>query len=147
MRELTVFEQQGFHNGRMISGSKSGYHRRYPDNDIMFNANIITKNGKEFHGDLDLTKDAYELQRICNKLGEEMIVVSEMLGRFGAEERPYDVLMNDAHAKFTPRKRTYHVRLYDGLHGVTIDKMTIVTGKGVNWKPVKVEKFVEEFQK
>ena len=143
MEDKTVFEKHNFYNGRMISGSKSGYRRRYPNHDIIFNANIFTQNGKEFHGDLDLTKDNLPLQRICNELGEEMIVLSEMLGRFGAEDRPYEELKTDAHAKFLPNKRQYLVREYDGLKGVKINNMTIITGKGVTLKKVMVKKFIE----
>lgn len=146
MEDKTVFKKHDFYDSRMISNSKSGYRRRYPKHDVIFNANIFTSNGKEFHGDLDLTKDNLPLQRICNELGEEMIVLSEMLGRFGAEERPYEELEADAHAKFLPNKRTYLVRTYEGFHGVKIDNMTIITGKGVAWKKVKVRKFYEHYQ-
>lgn len=143
MRDKTVFEKHHFYNGRMIWGSKSGYRRMYPNHDVIFNANIFTKSGKEFHGDLDLTKDCLPLQRICNELGEEMIVVTEMLGRFGAEDRTYEEIFQDAHAMFLPNKRNYLERKYDGIHGVTIDKMTIITGKGDGWRRVRVRRWSE----
>lgn len=136
-----IFKKYGFHDGRLISFSKSGYRSRFPNHDIIFNANIFTKSGKEFHGDLDLTVDCHYLQKVCNELGEEMIVVSEFLGRFGAEERPYEELEADAHAKFIPNKRQYFQRKYDGIHGVKINKMTIVTGKGVDWRKVRIRKW------
>ena len=144
MKDKTTFEKHGFHNSRMISGSKSGYRKRYPDHDIIFNSNIFTLNGKEFYGDINLTKDNPLLQKICDELGEEMIVLTEMLGRFGAEDRPYEELEADAHAKFLPNKKQYLVRVYDGLHGVTIGKMTTITGKGIAWKKVKVRKFIKK---
>ena len=147
MRDKTVFEKHRFYNGRMISGSKSGYRKWYPNHDVIFNANIFTPSGKEFHGDLDLTKDNLPLQRICNELGEELIVLSEMLGRFGAEDRPYEELEADAHAKFLPNKRQYLERRYVGLHGVTIDNMTVITGKGDGWRRVRVRKWSESPKK
>ena len=140
MKDKTVFEKHNFYNGRMISGSKSGYRKRYPKHDIIFNANIFTQSGKEFHGDLDLTKDNLLLQKICDELGEEMIVLSEMLGRFGAEDRPYEELEVDAHAKFLPNKKQFLVREYEGIRGVIIGNTTVVTGNGVAWGKVKVKK-------
>lgn len=125
--------------GRMIGGSKSGYRMRNPENDILFNAYIFVPSGKkDWYGDLDITKDAQTLQEICDELQEEMIVVPEMLGRFGAEERQYKELEADAHAKFIPNEKEYLSRVYDGLHGVTINKMTIITAKGVDWVKVKI---------
>lgn len=136
-----IFHKHGFHNARLIAGSKSLYRRRFPNHDVMFNANIITKEGKIFYGDIDLDRDNLPLQRICNEIGEEFIVVSEMLGRFGAEERSYEELEKDAHAKFIPNKRQYLVKKYDGIYGVKINKMTIVTGKSVGWRKVRIKKW------
>nr|HPI82220.1 hypothetical protein [Candidatus Paceibacterota bacterium] len=51
-----IFMNHGLMMGRMISGSKSGYRDRYPENLVVFNANIVTKKrGKVWHGDLDVT--------------------------------------------------------------------------------------------
>lgn len=140
MKDKTVFEKHEFYEGRMIGGSKSWYRNNHPDDDILFNANIFTQNGKEWHGDLNITEDSNNLQNICNELNEEMIVVTEMLGRFGAEDRPYEELEVDAHAKFIPNKRKYLSRVYDGIRSVTIDNMTIVTGNGVSWKKIQSKK-------
>jgi len=140
MEKRAAFERRNFYLGRMIGGSKSGYRRRNPNNDILFNANIFVPSGeKDWYGDLDLTKDAPALQEICDELQEEMIVVSEMLGRFGAEKRKYKELEADAHAKFIPNSNEYLLRVYDGMHGVQIDKMTVVTAKGIDWKRVKIK--------
>ncbi len=136
--EKNAFEKRKFYLGRMIAGSKSGYRMRNPDNDVLFNANIFVPSGeKEWHGDLDITKDAKVLQEICDEIQEELIVVPEMLGRFGAEERNYELLEADAHAKFIPNEKEYLSRVYNGMHGVKIDNMTIATRKGVNWKRVE----------
>jgi hypothetical protein len=120
----------------MISGSKSGYRRRNPDNDISFNAKIFIPSGENvWYGDLDITLDAPALQEICNELQEEMIVVFEMLG---SGKRGYEELETNAHAKFIPNEKAYLSRVYDGIHGVTVDNMTVITSKGVDWKPVKI---------
>jgi len=137
--ENNAFEKREFYSGRMIGGSKSGYRKLNPNNDIVFNANIFTPSKhKCWYGDLDITKDAKILQEICNELQEEMIVVSEMLGRFGAEERTYEEIEADAHAKFIPNENEYLGRVYEGYHGVTIDKMIIMTNKGVDWIKIKL---------
>lgn len=136
-----IFRKHGFHNARLISGSKSLYRRRFPTHNILFNANIFTKKGKVFYGDIDLDKDNLPLQRICNEIGEEIIIVEEMLGRFDAENRSYEELEADAFAKFIPNKRQYLLRKYSGIHGVTINKMSIVTAKPVGWRKVRVRKW------
>ena len=82
-----VFEDKGFHFGRMISGSKSGYIDRYPANFAVFNSRIYDLETFEKHknkaildffkgqpieiwyGDLDLTKDLYALHLIALKIG------------------------------------------------------------------------------
>lgn len=140
--EITeIFRFHQMYDARMISGSKSGYRGRYPKNDVVFNANIFTpSNGRVWYGDLDITLDNKVLQSICNEIGEEMIVVSEMFGRFGAENRPYEEIFKNAHTKFTPNAKQYEERVYGGLEGVTIDNITIVTSKGIDWIKRKIRK-------
>jgi hypothetical protein len=129
-----IFDTYHMFAGRMISGSKSGYYSQHPKHDVVFNANIfIPSVGKVWFGDLDITLDNKLLQEICNEIGEEMIVVSEMLGRFGAEERKYKEIKVDAHILFTPNSENYQARVYDGYKAITIDKMTIAINKGVDW--------------
>lgn len=41
-----VFREKKLSEGRMISSSKSTYYRIYPENDVIFNCNLLTKNGK-----------------------------------------------------------------------------------------------------
>lgn len=74
--------------GRMISGSKSGYRMRFPDNRPVFNANVCVESGKIWYGDLDLTLDGDKLQGLANELGERVYVLYEMDARFENEERP-----------------------------------------------------------
>jgi hypothetical protein len=145
MRELTVLEKHGFRDGRLIGWSKSGYRRAYPNHDVVFNANIFTPSGKNFHGDLDITKDCLPLQRACNDLGEEMIILFESLG-WGAEKKTYEELEVDAHAKFTPNKRYYAERKYGGIHGVKSGNMTVITGKGIDWRKVRVRKWSQSYK-
>ncbi len=134
-----IFRTYHLYSGRMIGGSKSGYHSTHPNDDILFNANIfIPSLGKVWWGDLNITLDNEALQEVCNKIGEEMIIVSEMLGRFEAEERLYKEIENNAHIKFIPNSDEYQKREYDGYKGVTIDKMTIVVKRGINWIKKKI---------
>jgi predicted Zn-dependent protease with MMP-like domain len=37
----------GLHHGRMISGSKSGYRRAYPDHVVVFNAALADADGRD----------------------------------------------------------------------------------------------------
>ncbi|MCE5224698.1 MAG: hypothetical protein LLG05_02450, partial [Porphyromonadaceae bacterium] len=64
----------------------------------------------------------------------------EMMGRFGAEERPYDEIAKQTHVRFTPNAKDYEERIYDGFEGVTIDRMTVITSKGIDWIKRKVRK-------
>jgi phage tail tube protein FII len=77
--------------GRMISGSKSAYHRQYPSNFVIFNANIFIDTdelcGKVWHGDIDLTRDCSVLNEIAEELGTTLYVLYEMDGRFDNEDR------------------------------------------------------------
>jgi hypothetical protein len=81
-----VFDCFKLSMGRMISGSKSDYRERYPDNLVIFNANVITKNGgKVWYGDLSFPPDTEIMQSICNKLRTNLYVIREMDARFENE--------------------------------------------------------------
>ena len=83
-----LFLNNGFMIGRMISGSKSGYRERYPNNDVVFNANIvIPTRGKVWYGDLDLTLDTEKLQVVATTLKEPLYILREMDGRFENEDK------------------------------------------------------------
>ena len=78
-----------FIQGRMISGSKSAYSAAHPDNVVVFNANIVTANGRKvWYGDLDLTLDKEELIKLSIQMDETLHVLREHDGRFGNEEAP-----------------------------------------------------------
>jgi hypothetical protein len=70
----------------MISYSKSTYRRKYPDNEVYFNANIfVLGEGKVWLGDLDVTKDREILQKIATEIGKDLYIVRELDGRFENE--------------------------------------------------------------
>ena len=86
--------------GRMISASKSGYNRRYPNNVVVFNANLCTKlRGKIWYGDLDVTNDEANLKELAAALGEPVYVLREHDARFENEASP---LFDQARAIATP---------------------------------------------
>jgi hypothetical protein len=74
--------------GRMISNSKSAYKEKYPDNLVIFNANICTSDLKIWWGDLDLTKSLGELSGLAEILEEDLYVLYELDGRFENENKP-----------------------------------------------------------
>ena len=84
MKDLFLLERLNF--GRMLSGSKSGYMNANPDHEVYFNANVFTREGKLWWGDLDITIDAEKLQNIAEAMGEKLYVLREMDGRFENEE-------------------------------------------------------------
>jgi len=80
-------------NGRMISGSKSGYHNRYPNHVAIFNANIIAKmpDGsieKLWYGDVDITLDENAIKSAALDGECELYVLREMDARFEFEDNP-----------------------------------------------------------
>lgn len=80
-------------NGRMISGSKSGYRNRYPNHVAIFNANIIAKmpDGsieKLWYGDLDITLDENAIKSAALDGECELYVLREMDARFEFEDDP-----------------------------------------------------------
>lgn len=86
---ISTFIDGGMHMGRMISGSKSGYIQRNPNNLVVFNANLCTKEqGKIWYGDLDITKDEKALSVLAGLLGETVYVLREMDARFDNESSP-----------------------------------------------------------
>lgn len=83
--------------GRMIGGSKSGYMEMHPDNNVVFNANIIIPSkGKVWHGDLDVTLDEENLKKVAKALEEDLYILGEHDARWGHENDPIKVLMSKA---------------------------------------------------
>jgi hypothetical protein len=80
-------------DGRMISGSKSGYRRQFPKSVAVFNANIIVESApgifeKIWYGDLDITQDEVALRKIALELGKKIWVLPELAARFEHEDKP-----------------------------------------------------------
>lgn len=72
-KELLYFD------GKMISGSKSGYRRLYPDNLVIFNSVIYIDSQEAFgHCDLDLTKDFEKIKKIADDNDVVISVYPEM---------------------------------------------------------------------
>ena len=80
---IGTFYEKGFISGRMISGSKSTYRQKYPNNEVYFNANIfVLGEGKVWYGDLDITVDRDLLEDISRLCGKKLYILQEMDGRF-----------------------------------------------------------------
>ena len=89
-----IFEAHNFFDGRMIGGSKTGYGAQYPDDLIIYNANVLMKDmGKVWYGDLNLTKDYIVLKSIAHSLDTTLYILWESDGRFGEENKPIDELI------------------------------------------------------
>lgn len=89
----SLFYTRGFAPGRLLSQSKSGYRRRYPDNKVVFNANIVIEGeGKVWFGDLDITRDESLLKEIAKELDKDLCILSEMDARFGSENTIFEEL-------------------------------------------------------
>jgi hypothetical protein len=101
------FDAHGFHDARMIGGSKSFYRKEHPDDLIVFNANVLMPNyGKVWYGDLNLTQDYIILKSIADTLDTTLYVLWEMDGRFGLETKPLNELLDKAVWNTTEDKPT-----------------------------------------
>lgn len=69
-------------NGRMISGVKSAYLKVYPENMVLFNANLVVEVENEFikvwDGDLDLTFDHAKLLKLSELSERKLYVLKEI---------------------------------------------------------------------
>ena len=91
------FESHSLYVARMIGGSKTGYCTEYPDDLIVFNANVLIPDyGKVWYGDLNLTQDYILLKSIAESLDTTLYILWEMDARFGEEMKPIDELIKKA---------------------------------------------------
>ena len=75
--------------GRMLSGSKSGYMSKYPNNTVVFNANLCLKSkGKMWYGDVDIHRDIDQLKQFAKEQGETLYILREYDARFDNELKP-----------------------------------------------------------
>ena len=94
---VQIFESNGFYTGRCQPHSKLEYLQKYPDNIVIFNANVVTKAyGKVWYGDLDITQDKDVLMKIAEQINEPLYILHESDGRFGDENGPIEVLIKKA---------------------------------------------------
>ena len=101
------FDAHGFYDARMIGSSKWEYTDKYPDDLIVFNANVLMPNyGKVWYGDLNLTQDYIILKSIADTLDTKLYVLWESDGRFGEETKPFDELIKKSVWNTTEDKPT-----------------------------------------
>jgi len=101
--ELKVMRKHGFELSRMIAYSKSTYISKRPNNQAVFNANVVTDQGKIWWGDLDLADDSEKLQQVANDLNCNLYILREMDYRFGKENRSFDEVRELAVNTFVPK--------------------------------------------
>lgn len=103
MNTPEIIKNNGLHLARMVCFSKSSYRNKYPDNDVIFNANIFTESsGKVWYGDLDLTLEEDVLKKIAKEVGEPLYVLREHDGRFENENLEIEKVKETAHKIIEP---------------------------------------------
>ena len=101
------FESHSLYVARMIGGSKTGYCTEYPDDLIVFNANVLIPDyGKVWYGDLNLTQDYILLKSIAESLDTTLYILWESDGRFGEERKSIDELIKKSVWNTTDDKPT-----------------------------------------
>jgi len=109
MEEISnIFAKHGFRIGRMIASSKSAYWERHPNNDVIFNANILVFNcnnysGKVWFGDLDVTLDSPKLEKVADELNTNLYILRESDARFESENQSIKNLMFKAQHVIRPK--------------------------------------------
>ncbi len=102
----SLFPAHDLPEGRLVWWSKSEYRRQFPENVVVFNANVFADLngdfGKCWFGDLDLTFSAAELQKIANESKATLYVLHEMDGRFENESIPIEEAQKKAVRVFLP---------------------------------------------
>lgn len=106
-KDKLVLKNHGFDLGRIIAFSKSVYLSRRPNNQAIFNANIVTCEGKIWWGDLDLVDDSEKLQAVSDELNKTLYILLEMDYRFGKENRPFKEVEKIAVKKFVPTSQQH----------------------------------------
>lgn len=90
--------------GRLLSFSKATYEQRHPRHDVIFNACIFVGEVQVWYGDIDLSTDSENLQKIADITGQEFTVTPENPYRFEGRFPPR-ADEKRVHT-FTPRKET-----------------------------------------
>jgi len=77
------------YQGKIISGSKGRYANSFPENLVIFNANLVLKTrGKIWYGDLDVTTDIDKLIAVRSIVNEDIYLLMEHEARFSNEKIP-----------------------------------------------------------
>lgn len=97
---LEVMRKHGFELSRMIAYSRRVYLSRRPNNQALFNANVVTDQGKIWWGDLDLADDSEKLQDVANELRTNLYILREEDYRFSTENRAMNEVKKIAVKKF-----------------------------------------------
>lgn len=141
METKLIFEGFGFYEGRMISGSKSGYMKENKSHHVLFNANIFSKKKRKkiWYGDLDITRDCKKLQKIADISNDTLYIVREMYGRFGAEDRKFKEIIKDSSVYFKPNSDVYYNKiLSDEVEIKKIAGTNIIGNKGLKWEEKEI---------
>lgn len=97
------FENEGLFEGKIVTGNIDKYMKRNPDSVVIKNANVfIDMGGKIWWGDLDLTRDAKRIQRACNRIGMEILITEESVGRDNLDDLNWDIVRAQAVAHIKP---------------------------------------------
>jgi hypothetical protein len=99
------------HNGTMLLGSKSAYKEKYPDDIIIFNANVITSQGKVWYGDINYTKDKSKLEQLASILKENVMILKESDARFENENLGFVAWKNKAYITINYLDETNQLKL------------------------------------
>lgn len=102
---LDVMRNHGFEVSRMIAYSRRVYLSRRPNNQALFNANVVTDQGKIWFGDLDLTDDSEKLQDAANELRTDLYILREEDYRFNTNNRPMKEVKKLAVKKFVYKEK------------------------------------------
>jgi len=88
---------------RLLSFSKTLYHETYPNNFVIFNANVCTEvDGKIWFGDIDITRDEKLLKELDKQLDAEIFVMYEMACRFETAGRKGNII--EQYASWSTRR-------------------------------------------
>lgn len=101
---LEVMREHGFELSRMIAYSRRVYLSRRPNNQALFNANVVTDQGKIWWGDLDLADDSEKLQDVANELRATLYILREADYRFNTNKRPLNEVKKIAVKKFVHKE-------------------------------------------
>jgi hypothetical protein len=102
-RATAAAAKVGLPDGRMISQSKSGYRRLYPDHVTVFNGTLADAEGAGlWWGDLDLTVDEPKLLALAAELGTTSHVIYESDAMFVGREEPHRFELSSALVRISP---------------------------------------------